>query len=416
MLINYTLDGFKNIQHQENYSLQEIIGKLTDLYRLYGYRSISTPTFEAYDLYVNEDSIPCDDLFKLVNHRGKVLVLKPDATLPVTRMAALNHPNPDEIIKFCYDTNIYRNFSTPEIIKKEITQMGIEYFGNNSPECDGEVIGLSIFSLLKNGIKDVHIDIGHVGFINALFEELNLEEVHQKKLNRYIENKNIGDIITYLEPLDLEENAKEMISKLPKLYGEPKEVLRKMDSLCLNQKMSDVILTISEIFDHLEIMGLSQYISFDLGFTNQMNYYSDITFKGYINHWGEPVINGGRYDHLSQKFGIPRPACGFAIDLLKIMDYMEQENLLTRDTKTKNIIFYDSLNKAKAYDLANQCRKNDQITEVFLIKDDWGTLVKNIQNNVLYENSQIYFLTGTELNWVKGNQYITVDKIKGEQA
>ena len=94
MLFNYTIDGFENIQHQDYFALQQINHKLLSLYRSYGYHQISTPTFETYDLYVNEDSIPSDDLFKLVNHQGKVLVLKPDATLPVN--ADGSHESPQQ--------------------------------------------------------------------------------------------------------------------------------------------------------------------------------------------------------------------------------------------------------------------------------------------------------------------------------
>ena len=139
MLENYTIDGFENIQYQGYPALQKIENNLGQLFELYGYHPIPTPTFEAYDLYAAEDSIASDDLFKLVNHQGKVLALKPDATLAVTRMAAINHHDPDEIIKFSYLTNIYRSFASPESVKKEMTQMGVEYFGNNSPECDGSV-------------------------------------------------------------------------------------------------------------------------------------------------------------------------------------------------------------------------------------------------------------------------------------
>lgn len=412
MLLNYTIDGFENIQHLDYFSLQKINNKLTTLYRLYGYHQISTPTFETYDLYVNEDSIPSDDLFKLVNHQGKVLVLKPDATLPVTRMAAMNHQNPEEIIKFSYQTNIYRNFSAPEMVKKEITQIGIEYFGNDSPECDGEVIGLAILSLLENGIEDVHIDLGHVGFINYLFEELTLSSIERETLFGYIENKNIGDIACYLESLDVSPRAKEIILKLPMLYGEPKKVLKEMKLLCLNEKMTGVVEKVSEIYYHLEVMGLANYVSFDPGFTNQMNYYTDINFKGYINNWGEPVVSGGRYNDLSEKFGIPRPACGFAIDLMKIIDYMDQESLLPQDTQTRHVIFYDPDDKSSAYEMANNLRADDLIAEVFVIKSDWDHHIRLIEENPLYKNAKIYFLSQGKLSVLDDHEYVNLESIK----
>lgn len=409
MLFNYTIDGFENVQHQDYFSHQKITRKLMSLYRTYGYHQISTPTFETYDLYVHEDSIPSDDLFKLVNHQGKVLVLKPDATLPITRMAAMNHPSSDEIIKYCYQTNIYRNFSAPEMVKKEINQIGIEYFGNNSPECDGEVIALAILSLLENGIADVHIDLGHVGFINYLFDDLALSPQERQTLFRYIENKNIGDIAAYLEQLELATDKKELILKLPTLYGQPQTVLKEMRSLCVNQKMEWVVEQIAEIYQHLEVIGLAQYVIFDLGFTNQMNYYTDINFKGYINNCGEPVISGGRYNDLSEKFGIPRPACGFAIDLLKVIDYMEEENLLPLDNQPRTVICYTAADKAAAYQAAQNLRAQAAIAEVFIIKNSWAEQLQTLQKNQLYQNANVYFLSDGQFFAEHDKKFLPVD-------
>ena len=414
MLFNYTIDGFENIQHQDYFSLEKITCKLMSLYRSYGYHQISTPTFETYDLYVHEDSIPSDDLFKLVNHQGKVLVLKPDATLPITRMAAMNHPHSDEIIKYSYQSNIYRNFSSPEMIKKEITQIGIEYFGNNSPECDGEVIALAILSLLENGIADVHIDLGHVGFTNYLFDELDLSETERETLFRYIENKNIGDIAAYLSGLEMAADKKDIILKLPTLYGQPKNVLKEMKTLCINTKMEWVVEQIAEIYHHLEVIGLAKYVIFDLGFTNQMNYYTDINFKGYISNCGEPVISGGRYNNLSEKFGIPRPACGFAIDLLKVIDYMEEENLLPQDDQTRTIIFYAAEDKARAYQFAQKLRANHVMAEVFIIKSAWDDHLRSLQKNQLYKNAKIYFLSEGQFFAEKKGEFQPLDSLEIE--
>lgn len=414
MLYNYTIEGFESIQPQDNHAFQKIISNLMDLYKSFGYHQIATPTFEAYDLYVNENSIPSDDLFKMVDHKGRVLVLKPDVTLPITRMAAINHPNDQEIIKFSYQTSIYRNFSAPESIKKEINQIGLEYFGNDSPECDGEIIGLSILSLLKAGIKDIHIDLGHVGFINYLFDEFNFTSDQRNRLFQYIENKNVGDIKTYLTKLKLDQASRDIILKLPSLYGCPKDIIAKMKTMCVNENMEKVVKKVSDIYDHLKIMDLDAYISFDLGFTNQMNYYSDIIFKGYINNWGEPIISGGRYNQLSQKFGISRPACGFAIDLMKILDYLDRGKKLAHHEKAKRILFYHPDDKKLAYCLADQFRNDDIITELFILTMALSDQLRNLKTNPLYTNTEIFYLSKGKLDSFKDNDLIAQANLNKE--
>ncbi len=403
MLTSYTIEGFENIQYQGFKALRQIENKLNDLFKSYGYHQIATPTFEAYDLYANEDAIPSDDLFKLVNHQGKVLALKPDATLPVARMAAINHHNPEEIIKFSYLTNIYRNFSSPDTVKKEITQMGVEYFGNERPECDGEIIALAIESLIANGVTDIQIDLGHVGFINYLLDELSMTQEERSTLFRLIDNKNIGDIRDFLQEHRIDPAIGKIIVELPMLYGHPTEVFAKMEKLCVNARMEAVVTSLKAIYHHLDIVGLAGYITFDLGFTSQMNYYSDIIFKAYVGNWGEPVIDGGRYDTMSEKFGISRPACGFGIDVLSLMDYLEQHSLLVTEPSSHRVILYYPMDKCQTYRLASRLRLKGEITETFKIEDSPEDVVRSLCAQQLYRKADYYLVRdGGFFQWEDG--------------
>ncbi|MDO4288668.1 MAG: ATP phosphoribosyltransferase regulatory subunit [Eubacterium sp.] len=411
MLENYTIDGFENIQYQGYHALRKIEDSLSRLFTLYGYQPISTPTFESYDLYAAENSIPSDDLFKLVDHRGRVLALKPDATLPVTRMAAINHQDPETTVKLFYRTNIYRNFGASEMVKKELTQMGIEYFGSRSPECDGEIIALAIESLITSGIDDVQIDLGHVGFINHLLEELSLSELQKNQLFRFIEHKNIGDIDDFIARNDIEPRIAKILRRLPKLYGDPADVFARMETLCVNPKMEAVVTELKAIYDHLKAIGCGSRISFDLGFTNQMNYYSGIIFKGYIGGWGQSVLSGGRYDHLSAKFGIDRPACGFGLDLLTMMDYLEQRRLLPEADNARAVLLYAASVKAEAYALGKRLRGAGIPTELFVLREDAHTQATRLKKNALYKNARFYLVDDSGQFCLTAGDKIPTDSI-----
>jgi ATP phosphoribosyltransferase regulatory subunit len=57
-------------------------------------------------------------------------------------------------------------------------------------------------------------------------------------------------------------------------------------------------------------------------------YYSGIIFRGLTPGIGFPVVSGGRYDELLQKFGCPAPATGFALGIKRVMIAMERQGLL----------------------------------------------------------------------------------------
>ncbi|NLN98096.1 MAG: ATP phosphoribosyltransferase regulatory subunit [Eubacteriaceae bacterium] len=392
MSTGYTLEGFENIQYQGLKHLQTLQGRLSTLYKSYGYHQVMTPTLESYDLYSDEEGFRREDLFKLVNHQGKVLVLKHDATVPITRTAAINHRDRKEIIKFFYHTNLYRNFSSPDIIKKEESQMGIEYFGSHSPECDGEIIELALQSLKVNGIQDIHVDIGHVGFINHFFDTLSLSKKTRLELFRLIENKNLADIHDFIAPLSLTKKSKKILMALPMLYGDPKDIVSEMSELCVNEDMEAVVDYLKALLHHTDTVGITPYLYFDLGFTNRMNYYSDLIFKAYMDDWGETVIGGGRYNHLSAQFGIDRPACGFGIDLLGTLDYLDQKGLLEKEAVSTTVILYHRDEKARAHQYATELRSKGKSAEMFDLYTTPKAFIHSQKNNILYENARFIYL------------------------
>lgn len=58
----------------------------------------------------------------------------------------------------------------------------------------------------------------------------------------------------------------------------------------------------------------------DLGNIRDFTYYTGITFE-IISSGGifSPMVIGGRYDNLVQKYGYPTPATGFAIDIEQVL-------------------------------------------------------------------------------------------------
>ncbi len=412
MLTNYTIDGFENVKYQGFGKLKFIENQLSNLFQRYGYCQVEIPSFENYEFYQDEQGINQDELFKLVNSSGKILALKPDATLPITRIAAINHHDPEEIIKFCYLTTIYKDFTSPEISKYETTQAGVEYFGNSDPSCDGEIVALAIESLKNLKVDDIHVDIGNVEFINSILDKLYLSQVNRDKLFKLIENKNIADLKEFLDSnTTISDEYKRVILELPQLYGKPEEVFTQMKELAITPKMESVLNYLKEVVTYLESLGFKDNINIDIGFTNRMSYYTGLIFKVYLPELGEPIVNGGRYDSLSRKFGIDRPACGFSIDMVSLLNYLEGQDLFENSEKTKNIIIYQPELRDKAFEMCNDIRSQGGSAEMFVSKGEFNNQVTRILKNAHYDNSNFYELNDEGLFQWKNNQ-----KVKTSQS
>lgn len=404
----YVIEGFQDTNYEELRGYDIIIDTIEKKMRSYGYKQVLTPSFESYDMYNIDGTMSRNTMFKLVDNNGRVLVLRPDATLPITRMAAISNKREDEILKFGYITTIFRNVPSKTSSKKEFIQAGVEYLGNDMSDCDAEIIALAINMLQDLNFKNIHLDIGQVSFLNAIFNGVTLSKDDRNNIYKLIENKNMGELKNYLEAIDLPPIIKKTLWSIPMLFGKFDETISQAKELCLNDDMIQALEKIESTYDILKAYGLQDYIYLDLGFTNQFNYYSGLIFKGYVNDFGEAILSGGRYDDLSSTFGVNRPASGFGINISLLMDILNGS--FNFDYYFDVLLLYSPKDVKQSVDISQQLRKNsistDTIHKQYLdtINRDNYKIILQIQGNELFQ------ILGDEINPIKLETIIDIIK------
>src|SRR5699024_10537307 len=155
-------------------------------------KQIQTSTFEAYDLYTTVNgTIRPDEMIKIIDQSGKVLVMRPDVTIPITRKIAAKYPDFTGEIRYFYVTDVFRQ--TPgETINKERSQAGIEYFGNTCTEADEVVLALVIHELRDINLNNFTLEIGHAGFTKELISTLNMSAQELEQFKQLIQAKNMS--------------------------------------------------------------------------------------------------------------------------------------------------------------------------------------------------------------------------------
>ena len=79
-----TPEGTRDRLFAECAARRRIQGALTHLFKEYSFSEISTPETEYYDVFVQSGNpIPQEDFLKIVDRSGKILVLRPDCTVPI---------------------------------------------------------------------------------------------------------------------------------------------------------------------------------------------------------------------------------------------------------------------------------------------------------------------------------------------
>lgn len=334
---------------------QQLINKFKQRFSTYGYHEIYTPTFEAYDLYANMNgTVNQHEMIKTIDNTGEVLVLRPDITIPITKLISKSNQELREDLRYFYIQNVFRQTQEAKDYR-ENTQAGVEYFGNTKPEADAEIIALAIHLMKDMELEHFKIELGHAAFFQQLVNDMNLSKDDFLSLQQSIQAKNITDIEEILANITVSDDLKEIITSLPFLYGDPEHVMERAKLLPLTQALRDTLQNIRQIYDVLYSYGVAQHIVLDLSLINHMDYYSDMIFQGYIDKIGKPILMGGRYNTLANQFDATIPAIGFAFDIDLLLDALNQSAIVEKNPLDV-VLLYDKKVESTALTLANQLR------------------------------------------------------------
>lgn len=108
----HTPEGVRDIYNVECGKKLALENRLKKTLHLFGYHDIQTPTFEYFDVFRKEiGTIPSKDLYKFFDKEGNTLVLRPDITPSIARVAATLFGEEDLPIRLCYTGNTFINHS-----------------------------------------------------------------------------------------------------------------------------------------------------------------------------------------------------------------------------------------------------------------------------------------------------------------
>jgi len=319
----------------------------------WGYEQIITPTMEYYDTVGMASSTTDKKLFKLLNNRGTTLVLRSDMTAPIARVVASLLKESAFPLRLSYHSNIFRSIEEEAGREAEFFQTGVELVGDSSADADAEVVALAIASLKAAGVERFKIAIGHVGFLNGLFEELlSGRKAEQEELKSCLLGRDYVGYREKLRSLALDASVQGELESILRLRG-GQEICDQALQLRTNAEGRQSIRHLCEIWDALKAYGVCEHVLIDLTMIGDFSYYTGMTFEGYAADLGFPVVSGGRYDNLLAQFGRPAAATGFALKTTRILELLgdSEETELER-----TLVLYNGSGRSEALSEAQRLR------------------------------------------------------------
>lgn len=323
----------------------------------WGYRFVETPTLEYFDTVGQATAISEHHLFKLLDAEGRTLVLRPDLTAPIARLAASTREDEALPLRFAYDANVFRAQQREGGHPSEFEQIGVELIGDQTVTGDAEVIALLAAVLQKSGVGQFQIALGHIGYVNTLLQAVTGRDGEAQRLKRFLYEKNHVGYREYVRSLSLAKVDEDRLLQLLELRGES-ECLQHAEALIDSEQRKNTVGKLASLYHYLTDYGVGDRVVFDLTLVNHMEYYTGIVFEGYAHPVGFPLCNGGRYDELLARFGRPLPATGFGIFFDRLL---EAACIKRRSQMGRTCIIYSKDRHEEAVRLAQKRRAKGEV-------------------------------------------------------
>lgn len=310
---NMTPEGTSDLVFKECQARRAVETRVKDVFKSLGYSEVVTPALEFYDVFANEfRPLPQEMMYKFIDARGRILVLRPDNTMPIARLVSTRLRSFAPPLRLYYDQTVYRVSPTMTGRRDEVPQCGIELIGAGGMRADLEVVAAAVETLRKAAPIDFRLELGHVGFYKAIIDDLPFESPKIEEIRGFIETKNYAALQDALAPYVEENPSCRALLALPRLFG-GEEIFAQARAVAPNERAAATLDALRALYDGLCGLGLKDSIILDLGLVNQIQYYTGIVFRGFMEGSGETMLTGGRYDALLDAFGAGQPAIGFAV-------------------------------------------------------------------------------------------------------
>jgi ATP phosphoribosyltransferase regulatory subunit len=315
---------------EEAWRVEAMRAQILDLMRKSGYQLVAPPLLEYAESLLLDGSNDMDlRTFKLVDQlSGRTLALRADITPQVARVDA-HLLNRQGAARLCYAGSVLHTHPVGLTRTRELLQIGAELYGHAGIESDVEIQQLMLQSLSIIGVKNVHLDLGHVAVFRALVSHAKLEKNLESELFNALQSKDSAALLSLTA--SLEATTRNALLAMTSLYGNCAEVLARA------RKVLPDYAEIHAALDDLQaatqqIKSLVVSVSLDLADLRGYHYHTGMVFAAYHVGSHDAIALGGRYDDLGKSFGRARAATGFSMDLRQL------HQLLPAQTTQKGVL------------------------------------------------------------------------------
>lgn len=247
---------------------------------------------------------------------GEVVVLRPDITPQIARIAASRLKDLGGPARLCYEGAVARIGSGARG-QREVMQAGVELLDVGGPLADAELLALAAASLDTTLASEKSLDLGHVALAKHALASIADSDRREDLRASLVRKDRLG---VAAAAKSLAPAQRRLLEALPVLFGDPRKTLKRARELSMPkaaQRALDDLESTMQLARELTNDGstLLEELTLDLGELRGFEYYTGMRVSAYVKGAGGPVLRGGRYNNLVERYGRKAFATGFAVDI-----------------------------------------------------------------------------------------------------
>ena len=364
------LKGFRDFLPEAEITRKNIIGKIENSFRSYGFVPIDTPALEYAEILLGKGGGDTEkQIYRFTDHGGRDVALRFDLTVPLARYLAEHMHKLNFPFKRYHIAKVWRGENTQRGRYREFNQCDFDILGSNSTASDFEILHIMHNTLKAAAGGKIIIHINHRGVLNSLLSRLDV--------------------------LDKSVDILRVIDKLAKIGGE--ETLSNLSKLVGDAKAAQILAFIGIDGDYDQILeamiaavglnpdterlklirkfsldaGIADSIVLDPSITRGLDYYTGIVFESFLADLPDlgSVCSGGRYDNLVGLYSKEKiPGVGASIGIDRLIAGLEALKCLESHPSFANtaIAWLSEISCGINQAIAGRLRKEGLYCEVFL--------------------------------------------------
>lgn len=325
--IRWIPDGFHFHGPEKSVLRRRILNKITDIFLNLEYKEVFLPEFDYSATFTGHLSEgDQSSVLKSKDYAGSEISPSADLTIQVVKGIAGNHI--DLTQKIFYTSNIVKDNKVHNGRRRQTLQAGAEVIGNSDIATVKNLIN-EINSIVKSfNIQDEFVlVIGNT----EVFKSIAAPWRMNKNVTKLFYSKDWTRISKFLKDRGANKDILELFYGILFEYDSDK-IFEKLDKAQRSVSGKDSLgetytMNIENIvYETKGIIGQKELKIYpDFSLVRDLDYYTGYIFQGYLKGHSLPLVTGGVYNQLYEKFnGIPRDACGFAMNLDLLEEVLEK--------------------------------------------------------------------------------------------